>query len=858
MLLVRDGTGALTLALVLTYAVLAAEPEKPRLPDGDEPLPAGAVARLGTPPLRLVNECTHVKRLAACESSLAAPDNPRRFAIGRNLILYDLTTGKVIRRIPALKDGKQRTVIDAHLTPDGKTLFADAFEDGVSVYDPATGRLLEDLPIPGWRDDRRTLRLSADGKRLAIQERKDRLHAIVVWDLAGKKRLTSLGVAVEEKAYPQLALAADGKRVATWSGDRYGDTRSKTLQLWDVDAGKELRRIETEESVQRAALSPDGKLLAVAEWQANLSVWDVDSGKLVHRFATHRGRCRALTFSPDGKRLILGTEAGLVQIWETESGKRVGSYEAPECELRELTFQDDGTILAVGTYLLSWYVWEPVSGRVVGDDGGHRDEVRSIAFSRDSKSVYTASVADMCVWDARTGTRLRRWKIPDQVNQRSLGQPALLSPDGGFLFTRRAVFDTRTGRPLSELENVVMEMDKPAAVATQVPHIVVADRRHLDDDRWEAAVKVWSYADSREVARMTIPNMADCRALLSPDGKFFAVHAHVTDPDNRDKSFYEMSVWGIDGKPRWRRPLGGMQLFPHMAYSPDGSLLAVSDTGENVELLDAATGSLVRRLDAPHHYGTFAFSPDSRTLAVESYEKGKSPDAVIALMELATGRRRAEFPLPDDWPNVLAFSPDGRLLASGHRDTTAYLWDMTGRTDPAVGADQPPLAKELADLWAALGSEDAAVAYRAVQRLAAHPKAAAALVRKELPPVTEKLPDGDELARLFTDLDHDQFERREQASRKLLGFASGIGAQVKKALDDHPSAEKKRRLQQLLDKASSRVLLPEQVRPERALEALDRGGTPEARQLLEELARGRADAWLTREAKTVVERWKAP
>jgi hypothetical protein len=296
-----------------------------------------------------------------------------------------------------------------------------------------------------------------------------------------------------------------------------------------------------EQPLERAALSPDGKLLAVAEWQANLSVWDVESGKLVYRFATRRGQCRALTFSPDGKRLMLGTEAGLVQIWETESGKRVGIYEGPECRLRGFAFQDDGTLLAVGTYLLNWYVWEPVSGRIVGDDGGHRDDARSIAFSQDSKFVYTASVADVCLWDASRGTRSSRMKIPDQENQRSLGQPAHLSPDGSFLFTRRAVFDTRTGTPLSELNNLVMEMNEPAASATQVPHIVATYPRHLDNDRWEASLKVWNYANGREVVRMTIPNSGHCRALLSPSGKFMAVHAYVDDPDDRDKSCYEMT-----------------------------------------------------------------------------------------------------------------------------------------------------------------------------------------------------------------------------------------------------------------------------------------------------------------------------
>jgi hypothetical protein len=160
----------------------------------------------------------------------------------------------------------------------------------------------------------------------------------------------------------------------------------------------------------------------------------------------------------------------------------------------------------------------------------------------------------------------------------------------------------------------------------------------------------------------------------------------------------------------------------------------------------------------------------------------------------------------------------------------------------------PPDAKP-DTLWADLAGDDAEKAYKAICLLAADKLLMTSLFKDHLRP-TEPA-DRRRVTGLIADLDVNQFEKREAATRELAKLADLAEPFLRETLAGKPSAEVKQRIEQLLEDLSHGALPIEQ---ERALEALEQSGSAEARQLLESLAKGAPEARLTKQAMASMKR----
>ena len=165
------------------------------------------------------------------------------------------------------------------------------------------------------------------------------------------------------------------------------------------------------------------------------------------------------------------------------------------------------------------------------------------------------------------------------------------------------------------------------------------------------------------------------------------------------------------------------------------------------------------------------------------------------MWEVVSGRERDRFTGHAGFAMGLAYSPDGTLLVTGGTDRTALVWDVSGlRTADQKKAD---FTREDVDrFWADLADADAGKAFGAMKVLRANSTPAVSLLKERLRPVAAS--DPKKIARLIADLDQEDFTARESATKQLSELGELAEPALRAALNDTPSGEKRRRIDDLL------------------------------------------------------------
>jgi hypothetical protein len=247
-----------------------------------------------------------------------------------------------------------------------------------------------------------------------------------------------------------------------------------------------------------------------------------------------------------------------------------------------------------------------------------------------------------------------------------------------------------------------------------------------------------------------------------------------------------------------------------------------------------------------------AIAPDCRTIVTVSH------GSALRFWDAVTGEELLRRTGATARVTSLAFSPDGKFLATGHADSTILLWDVSfiGEHYKSLLANAD--GRQAAAWWEDLASSDARKAHQAVGRLIAAGDAATAFLRTKLVPAPEA---GGRVSDLIADLDANSFARRENASRELERLLPQARPGLVNALAKPHSLEVRRRVESLLALPTSLVRDAQSLREIRAVEVLEHiaaTGADSTRlaaiDLLKNLAAGAPEARLTHEAKAGVER----
>jgi hypothetical protein len=218
-----------------------------------------------------------------------------------------------------------------------------------------------------------------------------------------------------------------------------------------------------------------------------------------------------------------------------------------------------------------------------------------------------------------------------------------------------------------------------------------------------------------------------------------------------------------------------------------------------------------------------------------------------------TGKEVSQLKGHEGSVQTLAFSPDGKAIASGSADTTILVWDAAAflrqlpKPEPLDGPDRAVEA-----LWEDLAGEDAGKTFQSVLRLAGTPQQAVPFLGERLKPAAPV--DPAKVKRWITDLESDKYALRQEATANLAKTGEQAVPPLQNVLASQPTLETRKRVEELLDRLTGTTLTTEQLRLVRALEVLERIATPEARHLLQTLAEGAPGALPTRQAQAALDR----
>jgi WD40 repeat protein len=837
--------------LSFAFAVLmsVAEPE-PSLDGQGDPLPAGASARIGT---------TRFRHGSWLLSLAFSPDGKRlsSTAYWHEDAVWDSATGRTL----AYRCDRSTAPWHAIVSPDGTLVAGHVEEVGLCVQETGTGK--ERWRLPGKKNGVHGFAFSHDNRWLASSD--DEGNAML-WDLETGRKQRQWKSPVTDRYDQHHAFSPDNKTLvhATPNGH---------LAAWDISSGKELYRIKPKEetlqhSIRDMSISPDGELLATRAFLGSIRLWRLKTGKLEREID---GRLDGgPVFSLDGTKIAAAEEGGSIHLWDPATGKLLRTLESKPFErTRCLAFSPDGKRLAGGDDHVI-HLWDLDADKEMFPNPEHpATEVAAklltdgnllLRYHYEPLTNYGDVDGKLDFYDV-AGKPQKRVKFDFKLGERSFYSPVAMAvaPDGGSLVFATGVSFLRHHRPLAngelhaDLRFFDVASNKELQSWNRLPCEIddlsfSPDGQYLTasvdkagpkkDDYWRTSiVELWHRDSPTSLKKLVeLPSGHRSKVRWSPDSRWFCVGTKT------GWDFFDtMAGKCVHKCPDLDQSIG--------AVSPSGRrLVCWNFEKQTAEVAEQATGRTICKLDTGGIYvvwSSFAVSPDGRVVA------GDLSEADVFLWDALTGKKIATLKGHRGSIKSLCFSADGRHLISGSADTTVLVWDYRESIREQGATLLSP--KRLQKIWSDLQSSDAAVAYAAVSDLASSPDQALALLRQKLTPTTPA--DHARIETWIARLDEESFQERERAQKELdvvRDFAEPI---LLHALAGKLSLETKRRVESMLARLIDSPS-PIWLAHLRAFEALERIGTPAARELVEQIAAGQPEAPLTLEARRTLDRMR--
>ena len=564
-------------------------------------------------------------------------------------------------------------------SPDGATVATCGDDRQVLVWKPAEVRpyrlseVFAETPVPqiaprkflGHRAAVASVAFSADGKRL-VSGGFD--NAVLVWSVeSGTVEKSLRGHAGQVRS---CVLSADGKSVVSGSYDG-------TLKVWNVDEYHENLAVRTSAlaghvgAVSAADFSPDESRIVTAGIDRSAMIFDARSLALQTKLAEgHEYLASAAVVSADGKTLVTAAVDGSVRVWDLARGTQQAAF-TDTGRSAVVAVSRDGRLLLTGEGLRGARLWDLAGGKLVHRFAEHKGEVTAAAFSPDGKLLFTGEASGRAnVWNVDTKELL--WSELHHSRKLTAGG---FTSDSARLLTASlddtvGTWEARAGREIVELVR-----KHPSGVTG----LTIIDAARFATTCEDGRVRIWSAGEAKPATEPAFGLGKFSAVAASAGGEFLAAI-------DQEKSV--VRLWDLK-QGREVAPAGGDQaaeaqpgseIAPWFAGDARGiAVWSVAFTPDAVSLVtiggnEARRWSIAERteLQAYRPHGAIAgvaFSPDGKYVATAGW------DDVVKIWDVA--EKRAVRKLQGRHSggiNSVAFDRDGKYLLTAGDDKTAILW----------------------------------------------------------------------------------------------------------------------------------------------------------------------------------------
>jgi WD40 repeat protein len=511
--------------------------------------------------------------------------------------------------------------------------------------------------------------VSPDGKVFATASEDGTAR---MWDVkTGRPRSAPL---VHAGAVNMLTFSRDSQLLATASHDH-------TARLWRTATGEPHGRpMRHQGGVVAVALSPNGRFVATGSNDSTVRIWDAATGNPIGVPMPHNHPVAAVVFSPSGKLLASSTHEGTVHVWKADEWKPAFEPLKFRCGPRTRMSNPDNLIFSPNEKLLATVgrratdklnpkrgvqLIDTTTGKTIGPELEHSTSVRSLAFSSDGNILVTASASGWVhVWSPVTGKKL----ATRDAHAGEISSLAI-SADGKSLVT--GSWDASVKLWAIDETDAALHYRKSFRHFDRVWKVgFTPDGSRLVSASEDRSARVWSGQEPVFASRLSSgPSVTS--ADMSGDGKLVVTASKDHDAQIRDS---------LTGQPVGN-PLRHDSPVVQALFSPDGTLVATASKSGSADgqIVLWRTDDGRRHGDTLPHPGVMllAFRPDGKMLA------SASDDGTVRFWDVATGRLHSETKPHAQRPTTLTFSRDGCLFGSNSSDGTVGVWDLkAGRVRP--------------------------------------------------------------------------------------------------------------------------------------------------------------------------------